>query len=226
MDRTACVSSSARSARRSRPAGARLIDQTIEVHGPRARERVAALREKHPEVSDDGIADLLIRDAASRASSVGAAVALPGVIPGPGTRTFRRTLGSRRPLALPRAGQARSRDRRGLRLRPRGPCCPDPGGRGFFRPRRGDRPDRQHRDAVPDYVIAPPRLAAASLGAGPLPGKCRAARRRRDATRRLLPPAAALWDSDRRAGKRRLHDGGGNSRLATGIIRQRPFPLP
>jgi len=64
---------------------ARLIDQTIEVHGPRARERVAALREKHPEMSDDGIADLLIRDAASRASSVGAAVALPGVIPGPGT---------------------------------------------------------------------------------------------------------------------------------------------
>jgi hypothetical protein len=63
----------------------RLIDQTIETHGPRARERVAALREKHPETSDDGIADLLIRDAASRASAVGAAVAVPGVIAGPGT---------------------------------------------------------------------------------------------------------------------------------------------
>src|SRR5436305_1519381 len=64
---------------------ARLIDQTIEVHGPRARARVAALREKHAEMSDDGIADLLIRDAASRAGSVGAAVAVPGIIPGPGT---------------------------------------------------------------------------------------------------------------------------------------------
>jgi len=64
---------------------ARLIEQTIESHGPRARARVSALREKHPEMSDDGIADLLIRDAASRAGSVGAMVAVPGVIPGPGT---------------------------------------------------------------------------------------------------------------------------------------------
>jgi hypothetical protein len=64
---------------------ARLIDQTIEVHGPRARARVSALREKHPEMADDGIADLLIRDASSRAGSVGAMVAVPGIIPGPGT---------------------------------------------------------------------------------------------------------------------------------------------
>lgn len=63
----------------------RLIDQTIEAHGPKAREKVAALRSARPETSDDGIAELLIRDATARASTVGAMVALPGVIAGPGT---------------------------------------------------------------------------------------------------------------------------------------------
>src|SRR5438270_7679634 len=63
----------------------RLIDQTIEFHGPKAREKVAALRSSRPEISDDGIAELLIRDATARASTVGAMVALPGVIAGPGT---------------------------------------------------------------------------------------------------------------------------------------------
>jgi hypothetical protein len=66
-------------------ARAALIEQTIDTYGPRVRDRLARVRESNPGMSDDALADQLIRDAASHAGSIGAAVALPGLIPGPGT---------------------------------------------------------------------------------------------------------------------------------------------
>ena len=46
----------------ARAARETLVQRTIEQHAPRARERVAQLREQHPEMSNEGVADLLIRD--------------------------------------------------------------------------------------------------------------------------------------------------------------------
>lgn len=69
----------------ARAARETLVQRTIEQHAPRAQERVARLREEHPEMSNEGVADLLIRDAASQAAAAGALIALPGLVPGPGT---------------------------------------------------------------------------------------------------------------------------------------------
>lgn len=62
-----------------------LMQRTIEQHAPRARSRVAALREQHPELTSEAVAEKLTREAASQAAVVGAAVAVPGLVPGLGT---------------------------------------------------------------------------------------------------------------------------------------------
>lgn len=62
-----------------------LIDRTIETHGPRAQERAVRLREANPGMTRDALADRLIAESAMNAGVVGAAVAVPGTVPGPGT---------------------------------------------------------------------------------------------------------------------------------------------
>jgi hypothetical protein len=69
----------------ARAARTTLIDRTIATHGPRARERAERLREQHPGVANDVLADRVIAEATVSAASVGAAIAAPGTIPGPGT---------------------------------------------------------------------------------------------------------------------------------------------
>jgi hypothetical protein len=62
-----------------------LMERTIEQHAPRARERVAALREQHPELTSDALAERFTREAASQAAVVGGMIAVPGLVPGFGT---------------------------------------------------------------------------------------------------------------------------------------------
>ncbi len=62
-----------------------MMEKSIETYASRAQERVAGLREAHPDWESAELADFLTRDAATNAAAVGAAVAAPGIIVGPGT---------------------------------------------------------------------------------------------------------------------------------------------
>lgn len=73
------VESAARSARTA------LIEQTIETHGPAAQARAEARRAERPELDRDQLAEMAIGEAAARAAGVGALIALPGLVVGPGT---------------------------------------------------------------------------------------------------------------------------------------------